>query len=154
MVPKFYLTKEGLKKLKKEYQALKELRFSKVNGEIPKILHSEDVNPEYLAFREDLSFLEKKLQELENILKNAELIKPPAKMKQKVIDLGAKVVVEIDGQVDQLEIVGTLEANPLLGKISNDSPVGKCLLGHKVGDEVCISSPIKVIYKIKEIKYS
>ena len=50
-------------------------------------------------------------------------------------------------------IVGTLEANPSLGKISNESPVGKALLGRRVGDEVIISSPIKTVYKIKGIKY-
>jgi transcription elongation factor GreA len=49
--------------------------------------------------------------------------------------------------------VGTLEANPALGKISNESPVGKALLGHKIGDEVLVSSPAKIAYKIKGIKY-
>jgi len=149
----FYLTKEGLKKLKKEYQSLKKFRFSKINGEIPKILHSEEVNPEYLSFREDLSLIEKRIQEIENILKNVELIKPPAKSKQNAVDLGAKVTVEIDGEVDEFEIVGTLEANPILGKISNESPIGKALLGHQIGDEIIISSPIKVIYKIKNVEY-
>jgi len=149
----FYLTKEGLKKLKKEYQSLKKFRFSKINGEIPKILHSEEVNPEYLSFREDLSLIEKRIQEIENILKNVELIKPPAKSKQNAVDLGAKVTVEIDGEVDEFEIVGTLEANPILGKISNESPIGKALLGHQIGDEIIISSPIKVIYKIKKVEY-
>lgn len=152
MNQKFYLTKQGLEKLKKEYQALKNLRFSKINGEIPKILHSEDVNPEYLSFREDLSFLEKRIEELENVLKNVELIKPLPKGKKKAVDLGAKVTLDIDGQVDEFEIVGTLEANPSLGKISNESPVGRALLGHKVGDEVIIASPIKILYKIKKIK--
>jgi transcription elongation factor GreA len=50
-------------------------------------------------------------------------------------------------------IVGTLEANPSEGKISSQSPIGKVLLGHKVGDEVVITSPIKVFYKVKKIKY-
>lgn len=153
MAQKFYLTKQGLEKLKKEYQALKKLRFSKINGEIPKILHSEDVNPEYLSFREDLSLLEKRLGELENILKNFELIKPAAKSKQKAIDLGAKVTLDVDGQTDEFEIVGTLEANPLLGKISNESPVGQALLGHQIGDEIDVSSPIRIVYKIKKIEY-
>lgn len=152
MVQKFYLTPQGLEKLKKEYQALKKLRFSKINGEIPKLLHSEDVNPEYLSFQEDLSFLEKRMGELENILKNVELIKPAKKKKQEVVDLGVKTTLDVDGQVDEFEIVGTLEANPALGKISNESPVGRALLGHKVGDEIVIFSPIKIVYKIKKIK--
>lgn len=150
---KFYLTKQGLEKLKKEYQGLKNLKISKTKGEVPKIWHSEDLNPEYLAFQEDLSFLEIRLAELEYTLKNAELIKPPSKEKQKVINLGARVLVEIDGQKDEFEIVGTLEANPAIGKISNESPVGRALLGHKVGDAVIVSSSIQTIYKIKKIKY-
>jgi len=149
----FYLTKEGLKKLKKEYQFLKKFRFSKINGEIPKTLHSEDINPEYLSFREDLSLIENRIQEAENILKNVKIIKSPPKSKQNAVDLGAKVIVEIDGSVDEFEIVGTLEANPILGKISNESPIGKALLGRQVGDEIVISSPIKVVYKIKKVKY-
>jgi len=150
---KFYLTKEGLEKIKKEYENLRKLKFSKTKGEIPKIWHSEDLNPEYLSFQEDLSFLEARLAELEYILKNAELIKPPQKEKQNIISLGAKVLVEVEGQRDEFEIIGTLEANPAIGKISNESPVGRTLLGHKVGDEIIVSSPIKTIYKIKKIKY-
>jgi len=150
---KFYLTKEGLEKLKKEFQGLKNLKLAKTKGEIPKIWHSEDLNPEYLSFQEDLSFLESRIVELEYILKNAQLIKPPPKEKHNIINLGARVLVEVDGQSDEFEIVGTLEANPAVGKISNESPVGRALLGHKVGDEVIISSPIQTIYKIRKIKY-
>lgn len=150
---KFYLTKQGLEKLRKELQDLNSLKISKTEGEVPKILHSEDLNPEYISFQEDLSFLESRIIELKYILRNAQLIKPPSKEKQNVINLGAKVLVEVDGQKDELEIVGTLEANPTIGKISNESPVGRILLGRKVGDAVLVSSPIKTIYKIKKIKY-
>ena len=150
---KFYLTKQGLEKIKKEYQDLKNLKFSKTKGEIPKIWQSEDLNPEYLSFQEDLSFLESRIAELEYILKNTELIKPPPKEKQNMVNLGATVLVEVDGQTDEFTIVGTLEANPAIGKISNESPVGRMLLGHRVGDEVVVSSPIQTVYKIKKIKY-
>ena len=150
---RFYLTKEGLEKLKKEYRELEQLKLAKTKGESPKILHSEDLNPEYLSFQEDLSFLESRIVELKYILKNAQLIKPPPREKQNIVHLGAKVLVEIDGQKDEFEIVGTLEANPTAGKISDESPVGRVLLGHKVGDAVLVSSPIKTIYKIKKIKY-
>jgi|GEM_PF-150633 len=150
---KFYLTKEGLERIKKEYQDLKNLKFSKTKGGVPKLWESEDLNPEYLSFQEDLSFLEARLAELENIVKNAELVKSPPKEKQNIINLGATVLVEVDGQNDEFTIVGTLEANPALGKISNESPVGETLLGHRVGDEVIVSSSIRTIYKIKKIKY-
>ena len=70
-----------------------------------------------------------------------------------MVDLGAKVKIDIAGKKDEFMIVGTLEANPSLGKISNESPVGRALLGHKVGDEIVVSSPMKTTYKIKKIKY-
>lgn len=150
---KFYLTKQGLEKIKREYQDLKELKLAKTKGESPKVLHSEDLNPEYLAFQEDVSFLEARMVELENTFKNVELIKLPKKEKQNVIDLGATVLVSVDGQNDEFTLIGSLEANPSIGKISNESPVGRALLGHRVGDEVVVSSPIKTTYKIKKIKY-
>ena len=153
MEKKFYLTKKGLEKIKKEREDLRKLKLSKTRGEIPKIWHSEDLNPEYLAFQEDLSFLEARLIELEHILKNVEIIKLPLGEKRNVVDLGARVLVEVDGQSDEFTIVGTLEANPAIGKISNESPVGRALLGHKVGDAVVVSSPIQTVYKIKKIKY-
>jgi len=151
---KFYLTKQGLNDLKKEYEALKKLRLLKTKGKVPEIWESEDLNPDYLSFREDLDLLETRLAELENIFKNAILIKKPSGQKAKFVGLGARVEVEIGDQRDEFTIVGTLEANPALGKISNESPVGKALMGRKVGEEVVISSPIKSIYKIKKIRYS
>lgn len=149
---KFYLTRKGLNDVKKEFEILKEIREAKTKGEAPKILESEDLNPEYVSFQEDLSFLESRLAELENVLKNVVLIKTPSS--KDIVSLGARVMVEIDGEEKtEFEIVGTLEANPSLGRISNESPVGRAILGHKIGDEVVVSSPIKTIYKIKNIKY-
>ncbi len=151
---KFYLTKEGLERIKKEYKDLRELRMAKAKGEVPKILQSEDVNPEYLSFQEDISFLESRIIELDYILKNAELIKAPPKDKQNIVDVGATVTLqEPDGSLNEFMIVGTLEANPSGGRISSESPVGRALIGHKVGEEIVITSPIKVPYKIKKIKY-
>lgn len=151
---KFYLTEQGLKKIKKEYNGLKTIRLLKTTGEFPKILQSEDVNPEYLSLQEDLDFLDTRIAELENVLKNVVMIQLPPKEKQDVVNLGARVLIEVDGQTDEFEIIGSLEANPALGKISNQSPVGSALLGHKVGDKVVVQSAMKTVYKIKKIKYS
>lgn len=151
---KFYLTKEGLEKLRKEQAELKKLKIAKTRGESPKVLQSEDLNPEYLAFQEDLNFLEVRLTELESILKNAIIIKSPEAEQKNIINLGATVLVDVDGQNDEFQIVGTLEANPSAGRISNESPVGKALLGHTTGDLVAVSSPIQTIYKIKKIRYT
>lgn len=150
----FYITKEKLQELKKEYDELVDFEHKKALGqEAPKILESEDLNPEFVSFQEDVGFLRSRIDELKNILDHHELIKNPGKERQSVVGLGARVKIDIDGQKDEFTIVGTLEANPALGKISNESPVGRALLGHKVGEEVIVSSPIKTIYKIKSIKY-
>jgi transcription elongation GreA/GreB family factor len=151
---KYYLTKEGLEKLKKEYERLKELRLQKIKGERPQILHSDDLNPEYFIFQQDFDQLELRLAEVKEVLENSELIVPPPKEEQNKVYLGATVTLEEeDGQINEFMIVSSLEANPSEGKISSESPVGKALLGKKIGDKVLITSPIKVIYKIKKIKY-
>ena len=150
----FYITKGKLKEIKKEYEDLVSLEHKKsLDQEAPKILESEDLNPEFVSFQEDVGFLRSRIDELKNIIDRHQLIKNPPKDQKGVIGLGAKVLISVDGQKDEFVIMGTLEANPALGKISNESPVGKALLGHKVGDAVVVSSPIKITYKIKNIKY-
>ncbi len=151
---KFHLTKKGLEKIKQEYQELKDLKRVKISGrdEAPDVLHSEELNPDYLYFLEDLKFLENRINELDYIIKNSEIIESKNTTKN-IVDVGATVLINVAGQDDQLTIVETLEANPELGQISKESPVGKALLGSREGDEVVVSSPIKTIYKIKKINY-
>ena len=150
---KFYLTEKGLIRMKAEYQHLRKIKSFKTRGEVPRFLHSEDLNPEYLSFHEDLDLIDTRLAEVKQILRNVELIKMPPKDRRNIVNLGAKVLIEVDGQRDEFQIVGSLEANPSAGKISNESPVGMALLGHHVGEEIDISSPVKAIYKIKRITY-
>ena len=150
----FYVTKEKLQELKKEHEELVVFERNKTIGvEAPKIFESEDMNPEFISYHEDMDSLRFRIEELKNIIENHQLIKNPPKEKQKLVDIGATVKIDISGKSDEFTLVGTLEANPNLGKISNESPVGRALLGHKVGDEVIISSPLKKVYKIKDIKY-
>lgn len=151
---KFYLTKEGLEKIKKECQQLRKLRELKAKDEWPKSLRANQFNlVGHLVLEEDLNLIEERVKELELILKNAQLIKIPKNKKPKQVVLGSTVTVESDGQTDEFTIVGSLEANPSLGKISNESPVGRALLGCKVGQIVKINSLTKIIYKIKKITY-
>ena len=119
----FYLTRQGLEKVKKEYEELKQIKLSKTKGEAPVILHSEDINPEYIALQEDLGLLDIKLADLEVVLNNVRLIKNPAKNDQAAVGIGATVMVDINGRDNEFTIVGTLEADPDKGKISNESPV-------------------------------
>jgi len=150
---KIYLTKQGLKKLEQEYQALKQVKKTKTKEE-SLITSSLDVSDsEFSTFQEDINLLEARVEELETILKNYTIIVAPPKSKQKVIFMGATILVEIEGQKDEFTIVGSLEADPMLGRISNASPVGMSLLGHKVGDEVKVQSAVVSVYKIRKIIY-
>lgn len=151
---KFYLTQKGLAEIKREYQVLKKLRQSKVGEESPRVLHSDELAPEYLAFKEDLDLLELRIARLEEILKNVELIKLPPKEKQNEIYLGAKVSAEMDGHMEEFLILGTLEADPSESKISDESPIGKALLGKKIGETVQIKTNlVNCSCKIIKVKY-
>lgn len=151
---KLYLTKEGLKKLKRKYKKLmKSLKKLKKEDEVPKLLHSEDPNPEYLSFQEDLNLLEARISKMEEMLSNAEVIEKPPEEEQDKVQVGATVKVEVNGDTDEFTIVGSAEAAPSKGKISNECPVGQALLGSKVEDEVTVNSKVETKYKIKEINY-
>lgn len=151
MSKKYQLTQEGLAKIKKELADLIKARKAQTKGEIPEVLHSEELNPEYLDFREKIQFLEKRISKLEDVVKHSEIIRTPKDKKK--VQPGAKIIVETDGQEDEFMIVGPFEADPARGKISYESLVGNALLGHKQGEEVKISARIEVSYKIKEIEY-
>lgn len=152
-VKKHYLSKEKVEELKKEYKELIQLREKKLKDEAPFSIQSGETNPEYLSFEEELNFLNSRINTLKNILNNYEIIKPPPKTQRDKIGLGARITVEVEGDKDEFVIVDSLEANPAVGKISKDSPVGSALFGHRVGDEVIVSSPVKTIYKILKIEY-
>lgn len=150
----YYITKEKVKEIIREHDSLVALERRKIMGEeAPKVLESEDLNPEFVSFQEDMDFMRSRIRELKNIIDNHEIIKKPSREQMSFVNIGATVGVDIGGRKDEFMIVGTIEANPGLGKISNESPVGKALLGRMAGDEVVVSSPIKTIYKIKNIKY-
>jgi transcription elongation factor GreA len=139
---KYYLTKEGLEKIQKDYASLLEFRKMKTTDEVPSIWHSEDVNPEYLSFQEDMNVLEARLTEYEDILKNVELISLPPKEKRATVCLGSTVTVDMGEEVDTFTIVGTLEADPLQKRISNESPIGSGLIGARIGDVVKITTTL------------
>lgn len=149
----YYLTSKKLQELRKEFEKLKKTFFSKLTGEVPNILASEDPNPEFLQFEQDLDFLRRRYFQLKEILKNYKLIKLPPKEKRDRIYLGAKVTLKRGAKIEEYEIVGTLEADPETGKISNESPVGKALIGKKVGEKIVLSFSPKKIYQIIKVSY-
>ncbi len=152
MIKTFYLTKEGLEKLKKEYEDLKSIQRNEILESAPSMLEGDALNPDYSFFKENLEELEKRIEELDNILKNYKIIKKPGKSEQDKVSLGAKVVLK-NGSSDHEEykIVGTLEADPFKGLISDESPLGMSFIGKRVGESISFNGDNK--YKILKIQY-
>lgn len=149
---KVYLTKEGLAKLQKEYQHLTTVRRKEIAERIQAARELGDLseNAEYQAARDEQGFVEGRIVELEEILKGAEVIEKGES--DGIIRVGSSVTVEIEGEEDVFTIVGSAEAEPEYGKISNESPVGKALLRKKSGDKVEVSLPNATLrYKIKKV---
>lgn len=152
------LTYEGLKKLEDELQHLKVVKRKEVAGKIKEAREQGDLseNAEYDAAKDEQRDIEARIEEIEKILKNAEVIVEEEVDLDK-INVGCKVKVYDEEFEEELEfkIVGSSEANSLKGKISNESPVGTALIGHKVGETVQVETQAGVIaYKILEIQRS
>lgn len=153
-VKKVLLTQKGLEKLHQELDQLLTIKRPKVTERIRQAREFGDLteNSEYDAAKDEQSMIEGRIKELEEILRNAQLISAPQEKADFVV-IGSSVVVEVDGQIDEFVIVGSLEADPMNKKISNESPVGQALLGAKNGEIVEVTTPIvRAKYKIIEIK--
>ena len=152
------LTYAGLKKLEEELHDLKVVKRKEVAGKIKEAREQGDLseNAEYDAAKDEQRDIEARIEELEKILKNAEVVVEDEVDLDK-INIGCQVKIldiEYSEELDY-KIVGSTEANSLKGKISNESPVGKALIGHKVGDTVEVETPAGVFaYKILEIQRS
>ena len=152
------LTYEGLKKLEDELEDLKVNRRKEVADKIKEAREQGDLseNAEYDAAKDEQREIEARIEELEKILKNAEVV-VEEDVDVDVINIGCKVKVldmEFDEELE-FRIVGSTEASSLQGKISNESPVGKALLRHKVGDVVGVETQAgEIEYKILEIQKS
>ena len=152
------LTYEGLKKLEDELEDWKVNRRKEGAEKIKEAREQGDLseNAEYDAAKNEQREIEARIEELEKILKNAEVV-VEEDVDVDVINIGCKVKVldmEFDEELE-FRIVGSTEASSLQGKISNESPVGKALLRHKVGDVVGVETQAGVIeYKILEIQKS
>ena len=142
-----YLTKEGLQTLQDELAQLKSTRRPEVAGRIHKASETGGTvdNAEYEEAKNEQAFTEGRIQDLESILSNA-VVAPIRKKGQTSIGFGSSVtVVSGEGARRRYKIVGSAEAAPLDGKISNESPVGRALLGREVGDKVDVETPAGVM---------
>lgn len=149
---KIQFTQSGLTEVSAE---LGELKITKLPAAIDRVARARDFgdlseNAEYHAAKEELAFIEGRIEELESIVAKAQVVGTNGSNGH--VDIGCKVTVELDGTTHTYEIVGEWEADPLKKKISHTSPLGQALLGKKKGEAVEFEAPAgKVIYKIKKI---
>jgi transcription elongation factor GreA len=149
-----YLTHEGLKKLEEELNHLRTVRRHEVADRLHQAIEGGELieNAEYEAAKNEQAFVEGRILTLETLLSEAVLIEEDGP--SNIVRVGATVTVQEDGsKPEQYTIVGAAEANPVKGLISNESPLGKSLLGRKVGDEVKVNAPAGVLsFKVKKIE--
>ena len=158
MAKKNILTYEGLKKLEDELQDLKVVKRREIAQKIKEAREQGDLseNAEYDAAKDEQRDIEARIEEIEAILKNAEVVVEEEVDLDK-INIGCKVkILDIEYNEElEYKIVGSTEANSLKGKISNESPLGHALLGASVGDEVVGEAPAgEISYKVLSIQRS
>lgn len=152
---KIILTHEGLENLENELQELKVVRRKDVAAKIKEARGQGDLseNAEYDAAKEEQAEIEARIVTIENMLRNAEVI--DSSTLSDTVSIGSTVKIYDNEFEEELcyIIVGSAEADPFNGKISNESPIGAAIIGHKAGDEVEIDTPDGVVvFKILEIK--
>lgn len=152
---KVILTYDGLKNMEAELENLKTVRRQEVAEKIKEARGQGDLseNAEYDSAKEEQAEIEARIVVLEKMLRNAEVIDEEGGSKD-TVGLGATVTlldVEFDEEMEYT-IVGSAEADPMNGRISNESPVGMALLGHKTGDSISINTPDgEAVFKILKI---
>lgn len=156
MDKKVYITEKGLEELKKEHSELISTKRPQLVSRLATARDMGDLaeNAEYTAARDELAFIDGRIDELEDLLKNATIIaEKPRGKKSKVVNLGSKVTVKTGAKKEAFTIVGEWESNPGEKKISNESPLGKALLGKTINDAIEIEAPAgKITYKIISIE--
>ena len=148
------LTYAGLKKLEDELEQLKVVKRKEVSQKIKEAREQGDLSENADAAKDEQRDIEARIEEIEKILKNAEVVVEEEVDLDK-ISIGCKIRIldcEFDEELEY-KIVGSTEANSLKGKISNESPVGRALLGKKVGDTVTVETQVgELTYKVLEIQ--
>ena len=155
MAKETVLTSEGLVKLEQELENLKTVRRREVADKIKVAISFGDLseNSEYDEAKNEQAMIEARILQIEAMLKNVKIL-DVGELDTEVVNVGSKVhVLDVEFDEDEtFHIVGSTEANPDAGKISDESPVGKGLLGHRVGDIVVIPVPNGTVnYKILDI---
>jgi transcription elongation factor GreA len=147
----FRLTQSGVDELQSELNTLTAKRAGIADAiKTARELGDLAENAEYQSARAEQERNEARISDIENILQNVEIIKKPRAGGK--VQLGSHVKLKSDGKTKEFQVVGTVEADPLSGKISDESPIGVALLGKNVGDKVDLVTPADTItYKVVEI---
>ena len=137
------VTVEGLERLRQELKELKEVRRPAIVAALAEARSHGDLreNAGYDAAKHDQAMTEKRIADLEGLLRNAVVLEEGAAGKGDVVRIGSTVVVDVEGDEERYTIVGAIEAKPAQGLISNESPVGKALLGLKPGEVGIAAAP-------------
>jgi transcription elongation factor GreA len=137
------VTREGLERLKEELNELRDVRRPAIVAAIAEARSHGDLreNAAYDAARHDQAMNEKRIADLEALVRNAVVLEDAPAGRAGEVSIGSTVVVEIDGDEERYTIVGAIEAKPAIGLISNESPVGKALLGKRVGQTAQVKTP-------------
>ena len=151
------LTREGLKKYEEELQYLKSVKRKEISQKIKEAREQGDLseNAEYDAAKDEQRDVETRIEELEKLLKNVEVVDVEPSAKSKKVQFGSRVKVLDIEMNEELEykIKGSTEADSLSGSISNESPLGIALMGKKKGDVIDVEAPVGVIqYKIIDVQ--
>ncbi|HYY54083.1 MAG TPA: transcription elongation factor GreA [Candidatus Dormibacteraeota bacterium] len=148
-----YVSAEGLHKLEDELEHLRTARRKEISERIHAAMEFGDFseNSELEDAKNEQAFVEGRIMTLEQMIKNAVVIDQNGHHDK--VELGSHIVVEVDGERENYTVVGSAEANPGEGRISNESPVGRALLGHRAGDMVRAVVPSGVIeMKIVQVR--
>ncbi|MFH1838244.1 MAG: transcription elongation factor GreA [Candidatus Kuenenbacteria bacterium] len=148
-----FISKEKLQELIEELRELKDVKRAQVAEKISNAKDLGDLseNAEYSEAKEEQALLEKKIAELENTIENAIIVKKSEN--KSVVSIGSMVEIKYNGQTKKYSIVGSAEADPSQGKISNESPLGNALMGHRTGDLIEVKTP-KGLVKYTILKIS
>ena len=150
------VTREGLERLKDELRELTDVKRPEIIAAIADARSHGDLreNAAYDAARHDQAMNEKRIRDIENLMQTAVVMDDEANVgPPDEVRLGSTVVVEIEGDEERYTIVGAIEAKPAAGLISNESPVGRALLGRKVGDEAVVQTPRgQSVYRVLRIE--
>lgn len=157
MDKKVFLTKEGLEDLKKEYEELTKVKRPEMLDRVSQARNQGDLseNAEYTAARDELNFIDGRIEEIEELLKEVTVISDTTKGAgaKAQVALGSKVTIKIGSKEEVFSVVGEWEADPTAKKISHESPLGKALLGKSKGETVEVDAPAgKVVYTVVSVK--